>query len=242
MQTKPPMNEVRRSSPHQRLLQKRLLQKRLLQKRILQRGGDGLSDAELLAVCMGSGNRFMDVFGLARGLIERFDGLANLIDADAARLLLEPGLGPARVAQLKAAVLLAERRAEERLRDAPLLTSAEAVRRYLRLKLARARREVFFGLFLDSRHHLIACESLFLGTVDRASVHPRALLQRALQLNAAAVILAHNHPSGIAEPSVSDVDLTRDLVALLAKIDVSLLDHLVVGRGVEVSFAERGWL
>lgn len=211
-------------------------------RQLLERGGEGLSDADLLAVCLGTGSSTTDVFQLARNLIARFGSLGNLLDAEVAVLLLEAGLGPALVSRLKAGVLLAERRAEERLRDTPLLTSADAVRRHLRLQLARAPREIFLCLFLDSRHHLIASEPLFQGTVDRASVHPRAILQRALALNAAAVILAHNHPSGVAEPSASDLDLTRDLATLLAKIDVRVLDHIVVGRGIEVSFASRGWL
>jgi DNA repair protein RadC len=116
------------------------------------------------------------------------------------------------------------------------------VRRYLRLKLAHLPREVFAALFLDNRHRLIRFEILFQGTVDRASVHPREVMRRALELNAAALIFAHNHPSGVAEPSASDLALTRDLSDLLGRIDVRVLDHLVVGRGSEVSFAERGFM
>ena len=116
------------------------------------------------------------------------------------------------------------------------------MRGYLRAKLGRAEREIFACLFLDSRHHLLAYEALFYGTLDRASVHPREILRRALALNAGAVIFAHNHPSGVAEPSASDIELTGNLKALLGQIDVRVLDHLVVGRGSEVSFAERGLL
>ena len=136
--------------------------------------------------------------------------------------------------------LLLERHQVHELTTRPVFNSSEVVRGYLRGKLARARREIFACLFLDSRHRLITYEALFQGTVDRASVYPREVLRRALELNAAAVILAHNHPSGVAEPSPSDIALTDSLRHLLSQIDVRVIDHLVVGRGAEVSFAERG--
>ncbi len=152
------------------------------------------------------------------------------------------GLSPVRLARLVAAGVLIERLAGRALQAGPVLSSSAEVRRFLRFRLAGRRREVFACLFLDSRHRLLRFEELFSGTVDRASVHPREVLRRALELNAAAVIAAHNHPSGVAEPSSSDIALTDDLAALLRRIDVRLLDHLVIGRGREVSLAERGFL
>jgi len=210
--------------------------------RILALGADCLTDAELLAVCLGTGKVGVNALQLAHELLAHFGTIADLLDARADILLAWPGLGPAKVALLKASVALTERCGLARLNAGPLLTRSDAVRGYLRAKLGRAEREVFACLFLDSRHHLLAYEALFYGTLDRASVHPREILRRALALNAGAVIFAHNHPSGVAEPSASDIELTGSLKTLLGQIDVRVLDHLVVGRGSEVSFAERGLL
>jgi DNA repair protein RadC len=142
------------------------------------------------------------------------------------------GLGPAKIALLKAVVGLAQRHAEAAITDRPLLSDTSAVRYFLQQRLAGYEREVFACLFLDTRHHLIGFETLFFGSVDRASVHPREVLKQALSCNAAAVVLAHNHPSGNAEPSPSDVRLTEELRSLLVQIDVRVLDHVVVGHGV----------
>lgn len=203
--------------------------------RLLSGGPVGLADHELLALWLS-----LPDAGRAAELLER---LGDLDAQPVVRLLEEPGLGPGRVARLKAAGALLERWALAGLAsEGPILSCTTAVRRFLRWKLARLTREVFACLFLDNRHRLIRYEVLFLGTVDRAAVHAREVLRRALELNAAALILAHNHPSGIAEPSASDLALTADLGDLLRRIDVRLLDHLVVGRGGEVSFAERGLL
>jgi len=202
---------------------------------LLFQGPEGLGDHELLALWLS-----LPDAGRAAELLDR---LGELDGHPAIRLLEEPGLGRSRVARLKAAAALLERWALAGLaEEGPLLSCTASARRFLRWKLSRLSREVFACLFLDNRHRLIRYEVLFLGTVDRASVHPREVLRRALELNAAALILAHNHPSGIAEPSASDLALTRDLGDLLKKIDVRLLDHLVVGKGAEVSFAERGLL
>ncbi|MEM8766824.1 MAG: DNA repair protein RadC [Pseudomonadota bacterium] len=205
----------------------------LLQDRLLRRGAAALQDAELLALWL----QLED------------PGLAEQLLADDAALLGRgraglpvAGLTPEHTARLVAAEALMERLAGRALEAGPVLSSSAEVRRFLRFRLAGRRREIFACLFLDSRHQLLRFEELFAGTVDRASVHPREVLRRALELNAAAVIAAHNHPSGVAEPSVSDITLTEDLAALLRRIDVRLLDHLVVGRGREVSLAERGFL
>ncbi len=205
--------------------------------RLLRSGPQRLTDDELLSLWLG-----LSCPSDASGLRQRFGSLDALVRAPSDRLLAEPGLGEARTARLLAALAAVERAALGRIAEAPLLSCSSAVRRFLRLKLAHLPREVFGCLFLDNRHRLIRFEILFLGTVDRASVHPREVLRRALELNSAAVIFAHNHPSGIAEPSASDLTLTRDLMDLLQRIDVRVLDHLVVGRGSEVSFAERGLL
>ncbi len=160
--------------------------------RLLALGADCLTDAELLAVCLGTGKVGVNALQLARELLDHFGTIAGLLDAEADVLLAWPGLGPAKVAILKASATLTERCGLARLSAGPLLTRSDAVRGYLRAKLGRAEREIFACLFLDSRHHLLAYEALFYGTLDRASVHPREILRRALELNAGAVIFAHN--------------------------------------------------
>ncbi|MGD8418674.1 MAG: DNA repair protein RadC [Pseudomonadales bacterium] len=208
-----------------------------MRRRLFRQGPESLADHELLALWLS----LPDPGGAAL-VIERIGGPAGLLAQPPSVLLGSPGLGPGRVARVGAAATLLGRAAHADLAAAPLLSCTSSVRRFLRLKLAHLPREVFACLFLDSRHRLIRYEVLFLGTVDRASVHPREVLKRSLELNAAALILAHNHPSGVAEPSASDLTLTRDLKDLLARVDVRLLDHFVVGRGSEVSLAERGLL
>jgi DNA repair protein RadC len=208
--------------------------------RLLKQGVQALSDAELLAVCLGSGDGRNDGVTFARLLLREFGGLRGLLHAAPARLARVRGLGPAKIAQLKAVVGLAQRHAEAAITDRPLLSDTSAVRYFLQQRLSGYEREVFACLFLDTRHHLIGFETLFFGSVDRASVHPREVLKQALGCNAAAVVLAHNHPSGNAEPSPSDVRLTEELRALLLQIDVRVLDHVVVGHGGAVSLAERG--
>ncbi len=205
-------------------------------ERLLRAGPEGLADHELLALWIGLSP------AASQGLLGRHGGLHGLLDRPGSHLLREAGLGPGRIARLQAARALLDRQALVALEEGPLLSCTASVRRFLRSRLARLRREVFACLFLDNRHRLLRYEVMFLGTVDRASVHPREVLRRALELNAAALILAHNHPSGIPEPSASDVALTREMSELLRQIEVRVLDHLVVGRGAEVSFAERGLL
>lgn len=211
-------------------------------ERLLRCGPGSLSDAELLAVCLGTGDGRRDVVSFARALLDAFGGLRGLVRVSAERLRGFRGLGPARVAQLKAAFALGERHAQAGVEGRPLLADTRAVRRYLQHKLSSQEREVFACLFLDARHRLLAFEPLFLGSVDRASVHPREVLKRALAHNAAALILAHNHPSGVAEPSDADVNLTRRLKTALELVDVRVLDHMVIGDGQITSLAERGQL
>ena len=208
-------------------------------ERLLRGGPNGLTDAELVAVCLRTGPAGVEVVKFARRLLGEFGGLRGLLEADSARLLACSGLGPAKVAALKASLALADRYDTCVLASGDVMSDTSTVGRFLDRQLAPRQREVFACLFLDARHRLLGFEELFFGSIDRANVYPRELVKRVLAHNAAAVILAHNHPSGMAEPSAADIELTRRLQGLLAELDVRLVDHFVVGRGRVVSFAER---
>jgi len=179
----------------------------------------------------------MDV---ARGLLLRFGSLGQIFRARPEQLLAVPGIGYARVAAIKSVLALAERTLLEEVEAGPVMQGAETVKKLLSLRLEGQQRELFAALFLDSRHRLIAYEVLFSGTIDSANVYPREIIRQCLTHNAAAIVLAHNHPSGLAEPSVADIALTERLKALLSEVGVRLLDHVVVGRAQTVSMAERG--
>ena len=211
-------------------------------EKLLQRGPQSLSDAELLAIFLRTGMRGKTAVDLARELLAGHGGLRALLEADARSFCSAPGLGTAKYAQLQAVLEMARRHLGETLQRGDALRNPGDTRRYLRARLRGLPREVFTCLFLDNRHRVIACEELFQGTIDGATVHPREVVRRALHHNAAALILAHNHPSGVAEPSRADRSLTERLRQALALVDVRVLDHLVVGDGEEVSFAERGWI
>lgn len=211
-------------------------------EKLLARGPGALADAELLALLLRTGTAGRGVLQLAQGLLDDFGGLAGLLGADAEALASVKGLGPAKRAELAAVLEIARRTLSARLREAPVFDSPQTVKDYLQLTLGGKPHEVFAVLFVDSQHRLIACEELFRGTLGAASVYPREVVKRALALNAAAAILAHNHPSGVAEPSRADEALTQSLKAALALVDVRVLDHFVVGQGSVVSFAERGLL
>jgi DNA repair protein RadC len=211
-------------------------------EKLVLRGSRALSDAELLAVLLRTGCRGTTVLDLARGLLERYDGLAGVFSASADELQRAPGLGLSQYGQVQAAMELARRQALEGLARSDVLSSPGKTRRFLRYHLQEQRREVFCCLFLDSQNALIRCEDLFWGTLDGAAVYPREVVARALQLGAAAVILAHNHPSGVAEPSQADRRITQRIQAALALVDIRVLDHLIVGRGEPYSFAEGGLL
>jgi len=211
-------------------------------ERINAQGPNALTDAELLAVCLRTGSAGVPVMALAEALLGAFGGLSGLARVSSAQLLGQPGMGPSKVATLLAARVLAERMLAAQLVSQDLLSDSQAVAAYLRLALGGMAQEVFACLFLDARHRLLSFDKLFYGSIDRATVHPRELLKRALTYNAASVILAHNHPSGVAEPSPSDIQLTAKLQGLLTQIDVRLLDHVVVAAGTSVSLAERGLL
>lgn len=211
-------------------------------EKLLARGPAVLSDAELLALFIQNGTRGSSAVDLARTALDRTQGLRGLLDLDSARLATIAGIGPARTALLKAAIELATRYLEERVRRADALTSPAHTSRFLCARLRSRPYEVFACLFLDNRHRVIHFEEMFRGTIDGASVHPREVVKRALELNAAALIAAHNHPSGVAEPSRSDRAITSKLHDALALVDVRLVDHFVIGDGEVVSFAERGLL
>jgi DNA repair protein RadC len=211
-------------------------------EKLLASGPQVLSDAELLAIFLRTGCVGQSAVELARTLLQEFGGLRGLLCAERNRLCAARGLGPAKYAQLQAVLELARRHLGEPLRRGDALRDPADSRRYLIARLCDHPQEVFTCLFLDTRHRLICCEDLFKGTIDGASVHPREVVRRALSHNAAAVILAHNHPSGVAEPSEADRRITRRLQDALALIDVRVIDHLVVGDQTAVSFAERGWL
>jgi DNA repair protein RadC len=198
---------------------------------------------ELIAVCLGTISHADDAVGTARRMLEAFDGLEGLLAASPRELMLIRGLGRARAARLKAIRELSTRQSEERLKrpSRPFCNVAEAGR-YVQRRIGHSPREVFGGLYLDSRHRLLAWETLALGSVDKAHVHAREVLRRGIELNAAAVILAHNHPSGVAEPSQSDLILTRNLSELLEKVDIRVLDHIIVSRHERVSLASRGFM
>lgn len=211
-------------------------------EKLLARGPAALADAELLALLLRTGLKGQGVLQLAQALLDRFDGLSGLLAADTAELCSVKGLGPAKRAELAAVLEIARRSLAARLQQTPVFDSPQAVKDYLQLQLANKPHEVFAVLFLDTQHRLLAFEELFRGTLNQASVYPREVVKRALAFNAAAAILAHNHPSGVAEPSRADEALTQALKAALALIDVRVLDHFVVARGSVVSFAERGLL
>lgn len=211
-------------------------------EKLLAQGASALSDAELLAVFFGTGQRGLNAIDLGRQLLHRHDGLRGLLRLSCKELVQEPGLGLARASRLCAALELATRHLAQRLDEPEALTNPQLAGEYFHARLRDREREVFACLFLDVRNRPIAIEELFQGTVDRSEVHPREVVKRALAHNAVAVLLAHNHPSGVAEPSAADRRITDALRQALALVDVRVLDHLVIGDGEPVSFAARGWL
>jgi DNA repair protein RadC len=211
-------------------------------ERLLARGAQALSDAELLAVLFGTGVAGVSVLDLARSALARFGSLGALLGASRAACAQVPGLGTARYARLQVVVELGKRLLREDAAHGTVLDSPPKVRDFLRLALGRCSHEVFAVLFLDAQHRLIACDEMFRGTLTQTSVYPREIVKQALHHNSAAVILAHNHPSGVAEPSRADEVLTRALQSALALVDVRVLDHIVVAATSSTSFAERGLL
>jgi DNA repair protein RadC len=211
-------------------------------EKLLARGPAALGDAELLALLLRTGMAGKHVLQLAQELLDTFGGIAGLLATDAAALKAIKGLGPAKQAEIAAVMEIARRALAQPLQQRALLNDPQAATDFLRLQLGDRPHEVFALLLLDSQHRLIAFEELFRGTVNQASVYPREVVLRALHHQAAAVVLAHNHPSGLAEPSAADVALTRSLVDALALVGVRVLDHIVVTRARTASLAQLGLL
>ena len=211
-------------------------------EKLLNKGAQSLSEAELLAIFLRTGVAGKSAVDMARDLIKRFGSLTRLFNATQKEFCEALGLGPAKYAQLQAVLEMAQRALDEKIKAGDALNSPKAVRDYLRLALAGREYEVFAGIFLDAQNRVLAVEELFSGTLGQTSVFPREVVKRALHHNAAGVIFAHNHPSGLAEPSGADEALTAALKKSLALVDVKVLDHFIVGGGAIMSFAERGLL
>ncbi|WP_428508564.1 RadC family protein [Roseateles sp.] len=209
-------------------------------EKLLARGPEALADAELLALLLRTGLKGLPVLQMAQQLLDRFGGWHGLLHASVADLKQIKGLGPAKRAEIAAVLEIARRSLHGELAQRAVFDAPEAVRRYLSLQLGGRDHEVFAVLFLDAQHRLIALEEMFRGTLTQTSVYPREVVKRGLALGAAAVILAHNHPSGVAEPSRADEILTQALQSALSLVDIRVLDHFVVGMGEVISLAERG--
>ena len=208
-------------------------------EKLLSNGATHLSSAELLAIVLHTGCRGKSALQLARELLIQFGGLGALLAAETQTLCQSPGLGSAKAARLQAVQELAQRLVLEEMQSGELLSSSAATRRYLLSKYRHTDYEVFSLIFLNNQHHVVKFEEMFRGTIDGAAVYPREVVKRCLDLNAAAVIFAHNHPSGIAEPSPADRAITGRLKQALSTIDVRVLDHFIVGANEVVSMAER---
>jgi len=211
-------------------------------EKLLEKGAASLSDAELLAIFLRTGVSGKSAVDLARHLLSEFGSLRALLEAEQAAFSAHLGLGSAKFAQLQAVLEMAKRHLAEQLTRHSVLQNPQCVRDYLTARLRHEPNEVFACLFLDTKQRVLAFEVLFQGTVDAASVYPRQVIRRALAHNAAALILAHNHPSGVAEPSEADRSLTRRLKELLSWLDIRLLDHFIVGEDAPLSMAEHGWV
>ena len=207
-------------------------------EKLLHYGPASLSDSELLAIFLRTGITGKSAVDLARELLTHFGSLTELFSADQRSFCQIPGLGVAKYVQLKATLEMAQRALETGLKRGDVMTSPQQVRQFLRLSLTHRQHEVFMGLFLDARNRIIQSEELFSGTLTETSVYAREVIKRALFHNAAAIIFAHNHPSGVATPSQADQMLTQSLKQALALIDVKVLDHFIVGHNTTVSFAE----
>ncbi|WP_165312558.1 RadC family protein [Vibrio ziniensis] len=211
-------------------------------EKLLARGPQALSDVELLAIVLRTGTQGMNVLELADVLLREFGSLRALFSSSKDQFCRHKGLGEAKYVQLQASLEITQRYLAETLKRGDALTSPQQTQLYLSSVLRDRQREAFYILFLDNQHRVIQDEILFEGTIDAASVYPREVVKRALHYNAAALILAHNHPSGVAEPSQSDRRITNRICDALALVDIRVLDHFVIGDGEIVSFAERGWI
>ena len=211
-------------------------------EKLLNYGPASLTDAELLALLLRTGCQGMDVIALATHLIQRFGGLSALLNTEHQQLAKIKGLGIAKITQLAAILELCRRVLNQKLTQTNTIDSPDSTRQYIQLHFQGLDREAFACLFLDTQHRVIALETLFQGTIDSAAVYPREVVKRALQLNASALILCHNHPSGNTTPSQSDRRITERLIAALSLVDIKVLDHMIVGHGDILSMAGHGLL
>ncbi len=211
-------------------------------EKLLNFGRAAISDAELLAIIFGNGLRGQSVLDLARNLLQRYDGLHGIFNASFASLTQQQGIGLAKYSQLQAAAELHCRYLKEQLKREGTLTHSRAVRQFLLAQLRGHEEEIFSCLFLDNRYQIIRFEKLFRGTINMATVHPREVVKSALALNAAAIIVAHNHPSGDPTPSPADRQLTERLSQALTLVDIQLIDHIIVSGAKTLSFAELGYM
>jgi len=211
-------------------------------EKLLQRGADALTDAELLAIFLRTGTKGLSAIDLAYKILNEFSSLRNIFNANLDEFTKIKGVGPAKYVQLQAVLEMSSRHLKETIEKQSAITSPHDTRQFLKSQLRDRSYEVFAAIFLDNRHQVIKFEELFRGTIDGASVYPREVVKKALKYNAAAMIVAHNHPSGIAEPSHADEQITQRLNKALALVDIRLLDHLVIGEGEVISLAERGIL
>ncbi len=209
-------------------------------EKLLKRGAEILTNVELLAIFLRTGVQGKSALDLAKDLLDHFGDLRSLLAADRDHFCEAKGLGDAKYVQLRACVEISRRYLKECLERGDAITNPDDTRNYLMSELSGRSYEVFGCLFLDNKNRVIKFQELFYGTIDAASVYPREVVKRALQLNAAAIILAHNHPSGVAEPSQADIAITHRLIETLKLIDVRILDHFVIGDGYCVSLAEKG--
>lgn len=209
-------------------------------EKLLNQGAGSLSDAELLAIFLRTGVQGVTAVDLARQLISHFGTLGDMLSASLDDFCQAKGLGQAKYVQLQAVIELSRRHLREGAQDRTIASSAAAVKTYLQATLCDQDRELFHVLFLDVQHQIIASETLFKGTLSSAAVHPRDVIKRALELNAGSLILAHNHPSGVAEPSDADVRITRQIAEAASLVEIRVLDHMIIGKGKVTSLAERG--
>ncbi|WP_111976863.1 RadC family protein [Algibacillus agarilyticus] len=211
-------------------------------EKLLAIGANSLSDAELLAIFLRTGVKGCSAVELAQMLLRDFGSLRQLLAADLQQFSVGKGLGAAKFAQLQASVEMTKRFLSENLKKGQVLDSSNACQHFLTAQLRDEPFEVFACIFLDNQHRVIKYEPIFFGTIDGAAVYPRVVVTKALELRAAAIILAHNHPSGVAEPSHADKQITQRLIAALGLVDIRVLDHFIVGDGEVISFAEMGLL
>ncbi|NMP16017.1 DNA repair protein RadC [Thalassotalea sp. Y01] len=209
-------------------------------EKLLNLGVQNLSDAELLAIFLRTGIKGLDAVALGRLLLQRFGNLHNLCTADLESFCQQPGLGQAKFVQLQACLEMSRRFLAAKLESGVNLTSSHQTRQYLISQLKHEPHEVFAVLFLDNQHKVICYKKMFFGTIDAATVYPRVVVEAALKYRAAAIILSHNHPSGIAEPSLADKQITQKLIKALALIDIRVLDHIIIAGHLTCSLAERG--